>query len=276
MHAATAGTAGRCDGHRRAQSERRARRIFLGTGLALFAASAAVTVLRCASMPAMDGMPMPGAGTMSMAWMRMPGQSWPAAATSFLGMWLPMMVAMMLPSVLPALSRYHQALLRAAAPRPARLAMLAGVAYFAVWMLVGLAVYPLAVSLAAIKMQWPLPPRTVPLATGAVVLVAGLLQFTTWKARLLACCRAVPGHHMPASGDAAGALRHGLRLGLHCSGCCAGATAVLLAVGSMDLRAMVMVTAAITAERLVPAGTVVMRAIGVVAIIAGIILMVRA
>ncbi len=248
----------------------------MGAGLALFAASAAVTVLRCTSMPAMEGMPMPGGETMSMAWMRMPGQSWPAAAASFLGMWLPMMVAMMLPSVLPALWRYHQAMLQTDAPHPARLAMLAGLAYFAVWMLVGLAVYPLGASLAALGMRWPLPPRTLPLATGAVVLLAGLLQFTAWKARLLACCRAVPGHPMPASGDAAGALRHGLRLGLHCSGCCVGATAALLAIGSMDLRAMVLVTAAITAERLVPAGTAVMRAIGVVATVAGMILMMRA
>jgi predicted metal-binding membrane protein len=34
-----------------------------------------------------------------MAWMRMPGQTWPGAAASFLGMWVVMMVAMMLPSL---------------------------------------------------------------------------------------------------------------------------------------------------------------------------------
>jgi hypothetical protein len=44
-------------------------------------------------------MPMPGGWTMSMAWMRMPGQTWPGAAASFLGMWVVMMVAMMLPVV---------------------------------------------------------------------------------------------------------------------------------------------------------------------------------
>lgn len=276
MRAATAGTAGRCAGHRSAESEHRSRRIFLGAGLALFATSAAVTILRCTSLPAMEGMPMPDGGTMSMAWMRMPGQRWPAAAASFLGMWLPMMVAMMLPSVLPALWRYHQALLRADVPRPGRLPLLAGLAYLAVWMLIGLAVYPLGASLVAIGMRWPLPPRAVPLATGAIVLAAGMLQFTAWKARLLACCRAMPDHRMPASGGATAALRHGLRLGLHCSGCCAGATAALLAIGAMDLRAMALVTAAITAERLAPAGMAVMRAIGVAAIVAGVILMARA
>jgi hypothetical protein len=39
-----------------------------------------------------DGeMLMPGGWTMSMAWMRMPGQTWPGAAASFLAMWIVMM-----------------------------------------------------------------------------------------------------------------------------------------------------------------------------------------
>ena len=57
----------------------------------------------------MDGMPMPGGWTMSMTWMRMPGQTWPGAAASFLGMWIVMMVAMMLPSLVPMLWRYRKA-----------------------------------------------------------------------------------------------------------------------------------------------------------------------
>jgi predicted metal-binding membrane protein len=40
---------------------------------------------------------------MSMAWMRMSGQTWPVAAASFFGMWSVMMVAMMLPSLVPML-----------------------------------------------------------------------------------------------------------------------------------------------------------------------------
>jgi hypothetical protein len=54
----------------------------------LFAASAAATIVWCTSMSAMGRMPMPGGWTMSMAWMRMPGQTWPGAAASFLGMWV--------------------------------------------------------------------------------------------------------------------------------------------------------------------------------------------
>jgi predicted metal-binding membrane protein len=69
-----------------------------------------------------------------------------------------------------------------------------------------------------------------------------------------------------------------VRLGLHCSSRCAGLTAILLALGVMDLRAMVVVTAAITLERVVPApaGERVARGIGLVAMAAGLLLIVRA
>jgi predicted metal-binding membrane protein len=79
----------------RMASERAARRAILGVSALLFAGSAAATIAGCASMSAMGGMPMPGGWTMSMSWMRMPGQTWPGAAASFLGMWVVMMVAMM-------------------------------------------------------------------------------------------------------------------------------------------------------------------------------------
>ena len=79
---------------------------------------------------------------------------------------------------------------------------------------------------------------------------------------------------MPA--DAGTAWRHGMRLGLHCSCCSAGLTAILLVIGVMDLRVMAVVTAAITAERLAPAGERVARAIGVVVVGAGLFLIARA
>jgi predicted metal-binding membrane protein len=76
--------------------------------------------------------------------------------------------------------------------------------------------------------------------------------------------------------DAGTAWRHGLRLGLHCSYCCIGLMAILLVVGVMDLRAMAVVTAAITVERLAPGGERVARAIGVIVVGAGLSLMARA
>src|SRR5205823_2207689 len=93
--------------------------------------------------------------------------------------------------------------------------------------------------------------------------------FSAWKRRHLACCRQMPhlGHALPA--DAGTAWRQGLRLGLHCSQCCAGLMAVLLVIGVMDLRAMAVIAAAITAERLAPAGERIARIIGWTCVAAG-------
>ena len=65
-------------------------------------------------MSPMSGMLMPGGWTMSMAWMRMPEQTWAGGLASLLGMWVVMMVAMMLPSLVPMLLHYREA---SAAPR---------------------------------------------------------------------------------------------------------------------------------------------------------------
>src|SRR5213595_2103775 len=119
-------------------TERASRQAFLGVSALLFAASAAVTIAWCASMSAMREMPMPGGWTMSMAWMRMPGQTWPGAAASFLGMWVVMMVAMMLPSLVPMLLRYREAVGRAGETHVGWLTALVGVGYFAVWTMFGM------------------------------------------------------------------------------------------------------------------------------------------
>jgi predicted metal-binding membrane protein len=254
-------------------------RAFLAVSALLFAAGAAATILWCGSMAAMGGMRMQGGWTMSMAWMRMPGETWAGAASSFLAMWVVMMVAMMLPSLVPMLRRYRRAVGQPGAARLDLLTALVGLAYFFVWTLFGLAVFPLGVALAALAMHQPALARAVPIAIGMVVLVAGSLQFTAWKARQLACCRALPERTLPA--DAGTAWRHGISLGLHCSRCCAGLMAILLAIGVMDLRAMALVTAAVTVERLAPAGAPVARApvaraIGALAVGAGLFLIAQA
>ena len=257
-------------------SERASQRAFFGVSALLFAASAAVTIVWCASMSAMAEMPMPGGWTMSMAWMRMPGQTWPGAAASFLGMWVVMMVAMMLPSLVPMLRRYRDAVGRTGEARLGRLTALVGVGYFFVWTVFGIAAFPLGVALAAVAMQLPALARAVPTAVGLVVLIAGALQFTAWKARHLACCREAPENGRTLVADAGTAWRHGVRLGLHCSFCCAGLVASLLVIGVMDLRAMAVVAAAITAERLAPRWQRVTRAIGAIVIAAGLLLIGRA
>jgi predicted metal-binding membrane protein len=242
----------------------------------LCAVSAVVTILWCVSMSAMGGMPMPGGWTMSMAWMRMPGQTWASTAMSFLGMWTVMMVAMMLPSLVPMLRRYRERVGTIAHGRLAWLTALAGAGYFCVWILIGAAAFPLGIALADVEMQHATLARAAPIAAGAVILLAGLFQFSSWKARHLACCRYDSAEEGLLCAEAVRAWRHGVRLALHCSACCGNLILILLVIGVMDLRAMAFVTAAITFERLAPASERIVRGIGAVCAGAGVLLLVRA
>ena len=219
---------------------------------------------------------MPGGWTMSMAWMLMPGQTWPGAAASFLGMWVVMMVAMMLPSLAPTLWRYRQAVGDTGQAPGGRLTTLVGVGYFFVWTVLGLVVFPRGVALAELEMERPPLARVVPIAVGVVVLIAGALQLTAWKAHHLAGCRQAPAYGRVLRTDVGTAWRHGLRLGVHCSCACAGLMAIWLAIGVMDLRAMAVVTAAATVERLAPAGERVAQAFGAVFVAAGLLLITQA
>jgi len=117
--------------------------------------------------------------------------------------------------------------------------------------------------------------HTVPVAAGVVVMIAGAFQFTKWKAYHLACCRESPGCGRTMTADTGTAWRYGMCLGLHCSYCCFGLIAILLAIGVMDLRAMAAATVAMTVERLVPAGEGIARAIGAIAVGAGLFLIAR-
>jgi predicted metal-binding membrane protein len=251
-------------------------RSIIGVSTLLFAVSALVTVLWCNSMSAMGEMRMPGDWTMSMAWMRMPGQSWPGAMASFVGMWVLMMVAMMMPSHVPMLLRYRQAVGMTGTRHAGLLTALLSVGYFSVWIGVGIVVYPLGVALAAVEMRSYALARAVPIAVGVVVLLAGALQFTSWKVRHLVYCREASDHGLRLAANTAGSWRHGIRLGFRCLFACANLTVILLVVGVMDLRAMVIVTTAITAERLVHAGEGAARGAGFVAAGAGLILIARA
>jgi predicted metal-binding membrane protein len=257
-------------------SERVSQRAFFGVSALLFCISAVVTVVWCGSMSAMGDMPMPGGWTMSMAWMRMSGQTWLGAGVSFLGMWVVMMVAMMLPCLIPTLWRYRQAIAGERAKRLGWLTTLVGGGYFFVWTVLGIIIFPVGAGLAELEMQLPALSRAVPLAAAVVVLIAGAFQFTPWKTNHLACCRDTPGSRCKLQADGAAAWRQGLRLGLSCSYCCAGLMSILLVLGVMDLRTMVFVTVAITAERLAPAGEIVARVIGAVTIGMGVFLVGRA
>lgn len=241
-------------------------RAFTVVAAGALALGVAATLASTWSMPAMGGMPMPGGWTMSMTWMPMPGQSIAGAALSFLGMWSAMTVAMMLPSLAPVLRRYRAGAAAGDRRRLARLTWAAAAGYFAVWVTVGAAIFPVGLAVAEAAMRHPAMARAVPAAVGTVLLAGGLLQFTPWKRRRLACCRPAPPDQPQRLGEA---WRYGVRLGANCAACCAGLTAIQLALGVMDLGVMAAVTAAITGERLAARAAVVARVTGAIAVAAG-------
>lgn len=201
-------------------------------------------------------------GGASMAWQPMPGQGWAGAAASFTAMWTVMMVPMMLPSLAPTLWRDRQSLARGAATHWAAPIAVAAAGYFFVWALLGLAVYPLGVLFLQSGSR---------VTTGVTLVAAGLVQFSGWKRRHLACCRAAADCKAPA------AWLHGMHLGTQCALCCGNLMAIVLVTGVMDLAAMAAVAVAITLERVLPTGERVARGIGWMAVGAGLwILLLRA
>jgi predicted metal-binding membrane protein len=247
---------------------------FLATSALLFAASVWVTIYECRSMS--SGMAMPGGWTMSMAWMRMPGQTWLGAAASFMGMWVVMMLAMMLPSLVPMLLRFRRSVREqgGAHLHLGELTTIAAAGYFCVWIILGAVVYPIGVSLSAAEMRWPVFMRVVPGETGVVVLLAGVIQLTSWKARQLRRCRdaSVCDPRTPAAGTA---WHHGLRLGADCALCCAAFMTVLLVTNVMNLTTMAVVTAAITVERVAHTPERVARVFGVAMVAFGLLTIAR-
>ena len=240
---------------------------FLTAWALLFIASAVATVAWSRAMPTMTPMPM--------GWMPMCGQTWWSFAMSFIGMWTVMMVAMMLPSLLPMLLRYRAELRATGSANLGTLTALAATGYFVIWTAIGVAVFALSVGLAAVETTWPVLLRAASVTAGVIVLAAGVLQCSVWKVRQLARCREVPRLSSTSRIKMGTAWQYGLRMGLRCVRSCLGLTAILLMAGAMDLRAMAVVSAAMTLERLAPHGELVARGIGAIAIAGGLLLMLR-
>jgi predicted metal-binding membrane protein len=225
-------------------------------------------------MATMGAVPMAGGWLLSGIWLPLCGQSWFETAACFLGMWLAMMVAMMLPSLTPVLWHYRETAFKAGASRPGGLAALAGVGYCTVWTGLGLPVFLVGAALAQIALQFPALSRLVPASRAFVVLMAGLSQFSRWKARRLAGCSASRQQSQTPL-DTLAALRAGAALGLRCCLSCAGPMAILIAGRLMDLRLMLCVTLAVTAERLLPPEMRIAPATGAGMSAAGLLLLLR-
>ena len=196
-------------------------------------------------------------------------------ATGYLGMWMAMMVPMMLPSLIPMLSRYRRSVRGANGVHLHGLTALVGAGYFAVWAAVGAAAWAAGAGIMAVEMRWGTTASWLPVATGVALLLAGGVQFTSWKARLLAVCREGSGCGCPPAPNALGAWRHGLRLGVRCGLCCGSLMLALLAGGMMNVVAMAWVTLAISAERLSPVPVHVARVAGVAIVVAGVLTIAR-
>jgi predicted metal-binding membrane protein len=134
---------------------------------------------------------------------------------SFIGYWVPMMAAMMLPGGAPALLR---------GARVRSLPLFVG-SYLAVWALVGLAVY------AVYRPHGSF-------AAGALTVTAGLYELTWFKR---ACRRRCQGQ-----------VRSGFEFGLVCVGSSIGLMVMLVALGVMSITWMSLIAALVLAQKLLP------------------------
>jgi predicted metal-binding membrane protein len=143
---------------------------------------------------------------------------------SFLGMWVPMMAAMMLPGAVPAVLRH----VRDSDRVPAGPMFVA--AYLAVWTLIGVVLYGVYQ-----------PHGT--FAAGVIVLGAGLYEFTPLKRAFRRRCR----EHVSS----------GFAYGLCCAGSSLGLMLIPIALGVMNLAWTAVITVVVTAQKLLPARTAV-------------------
>ena len=184
----------------------------------------------------------------------------------FLVTWLVMMVAMMFPSVAPmtlAFASFTRS--RGEGYVPTAVFVLG---YLIVWTAVGLV--PLAV-LQAVDKIWMTPPSWLPRAGAAVIIVAGIYQFTPLKDACLRACRSPLGFIMTHNfgGGPAAAVRAGMSHGLYCLGCCWALMAVLAVLGLMNIAWMAVIAAVFFVEKNVRRGELLPRVVGAVCIGAG-------
>ena len=187
-----------------------------------------------------------------------------------------MMVAMMLPSITPTLWRHRRHLLATRTPCAGRRTTLFALGYASVWTTIGLALSAMDAELSRTRVPSAMDAPFAPSIIGAVILCAGILQCSRWKAKRLLRCREACAVPSAARKSVMSALGDGWRLGLDCGLSCAAPMAVLFVAGIMDTRMMLVITVAITVERVAPSGARIARVTGALAMIAGLVMCVRA
>lgn len=221
--------------------------------LVVVAALAWLHVLRSASaMNDMAGMGM----RMAPTW---------AGLAAFVAAWTIMMAAMMLPSAMPMIALYATTRRNAGSPlgRVATVVSFALV-YVIVWAGTGIPIYFVDLGLMAVTAHG------LAYVTAAVLVGAGVFQLSPLKEVCLRKCRSplgfLLGHWRPGW---RGSLRMGLAHAAYCLGCCWALMVVLVAAGAMGLVWVLLVSAVVAAEKLLPHGARVARAAGVMLIVAG-------
>jgi predicted metal-binding membrane protein len=185
---------------------------------------------------------------------------------AFVPVWTLMMAAMMLPSVTPVATLYARAIQGNTVPgnRAARIAGLV-LGYLAVWAAAGLPVFGLAWLAGWLAGRHP---GAAHVAAVAVFAACGAYQLTSLKDRCLAHCRS-PLALLLHYGSYRGRLRD-LRVGVHhggfCLGCCWALMVILIAVGVMNVAAMIGLAALVLIEKTWRRGRAVGRLAGVAAL----------
>lgn len=226
------------------------------------AALVAVVVLAWGYLLLGAGMDMEAA--MAGAAMRMPMAWSPGHAALVALMWALMMLAMMLPSAAPVIL-LHATLSRRKDPaRGGRRALLFPLGYAAVWG---------GFALAATAVQWGLEHAallTPAMAVGSAVVASllfvavGIYQLTPLKRACLRHCRSpleFLAEHWRIGGG--GAFAMGVRHGAYCLGCCWALMLLLFVGGVMNLAWIAGLAVLVLAEKLLPGGPLVGRALGV-------------
>jgi predicted metal-binding membrane protein len=177
----------------------------------------------------------------------------------FLAMWTTMMVAMMFPTVAPIVLLHRLVVRRRGEGIGPTLAF--GSGYLVVWTAAGLV--PLVVLIAFRDLSHA--SAWADRAGGAVLVLAGLYQFTRWKDACQKACRTplsfVMTHDFGVG--ARGAIRAGVSHGLYCLGCCWALMVVLFVVGLMNLVWMAAIAVVFLAEKNWRHGAWLTRVVGV-------------
>jgi predicted metal-binding membrane protein len=193
------------------------------------------------------------------------------ALLPFLGLWVVMMAAMMLPSVAPVAVLWTRLIsgVSAGAGRAMRMsAFLAG--YLLAWAAVGAVAFAALAGTGRLLTASPVAARWLGVA---IFIGAGVYQLTPWKDWCLRRCRSPIGALMYYLGFKGRSrdVRVGLHHGATCAGCCWGLMIVLIAVGVMNVAVMAALAMVILMEKLWRYGKRFGQAAGVVLVAVGVL-----